>query len=74
MATELVALLDGTAAAAGTAPAAEPDVIRRAVHILHALVTAADAEPAEAQPPAGDSRTAAEPATALPAPAEDAAP
>jgi hypothetical protein len=74
VATELVALLDGTAAAAGTAPAAEPDVIRRGLHILYALVTTADAEPAEALPPAGDSRTAAEPATACPAAAENAAP
>ncbi len=74
VATELVAMLDGTAAATGTAPAAEPDVIRRAVHILHALVTAADAESSEAVPSDCDSRIAAEPAAALPAPAEDAAP
>jgi DNA repair exonuclease SbcCD nuclease subunit len=43
VATELVALLDrGTNAADTDTP---PDVVRRAIHILHALVTTADADP-----------------------------
>jgi len=42
----------------------DPDVIRRAIHILHALVAAA-AEPVEAPPPAASPRTVAEPAVSL---------
>jgi len=74
VAGELVTLLDGSPQPAGSQPA-DPDVVRRAIHILHALVTAAEAAPA-----AAPARVAAEPAAASPASgptnssAEDSAP
>ncbi len=43
VAGELVTLLEGSAQPAETGPV-DPDVVRRAIHILHALVTAPDAE------------------------------
>lgn len=71
VAAELVEMLASSAAGAGTQPAAagppEPEVIRRAIHILHALVTAADGESAEASPPTASAHHAAAPAAASPA-------
>jgi DNA repair exonuclease SbcCD nuclease subunit len=83
VAAELVAMLEGSPVAAGSASApvaagilpAESgpptsDVIRRAIRILHSLVTAADAADAPAVSPA--SRSTAAPAVASPVRAEDA--
>jgi hypothetical protein len=78
VAAELVAMLEGSPVAARPAsvPAESgppaPDVIRRAIHILHSLVTAADADASEAPAVSPASRSTAEPAAAAPAPAEDA--
>ncbi|MFM8413625.1 MAG: exonuclease SbcCD subunit D [Planctomycetota bacterium] len=60
VAAELVALLERSPGATGLEPvqtdAPDPDVVRRAIHMLHALVTAGEAEPAEA--PAAPARSA----------------
>jgi DNA repair exonuclease SbcCD nuclease subunit len=65
VAAELVVMLEASSGATGILPAESglpaPDVVRRAIHILHALVTAADADLPE--PP----RALAEPAAAAPA-------
>jgi hypothetical protein len=74
VATELVALLEGGAAAPGSEGPPDPDVVRRAIHMLHALVTAADGEASDDRPPtasAGAQRAAAAPAVL---PAEETAP
>ncbi len=70
VASELVAMLEGTTAPAGDEGPPDPDVVRRGIHILHALVTTADANPQE-PPPAGVA-----PATASPVvhPAEETTP
>ena len=69
VAAELVALLEGGSAAKSGAVPPDPDVVRRAIHLLHALVAATDTDtlPAAstAEPPA---RAGAEPAAA---PAEE---
>ncbi len=73
VAGELVTLLEGSAQPAETGPV-DPDVVRRAIHILHALVTAA--ADAEATPVVAPAQTAAVQAPASPAnaSAEDADP
>jgi hypothetical protein len=74
VATELVTLLEGGAAAPGSEGPPDPDVVRRAIHMLHALVTAADGEASDDRPPtasAGAQRAAAAPAVL---PAEETAP
>ncbi|MFM7136139.1 MAG: exonuclease SbcCD subunit D [Planctomycetota bacterium] len=70
VATELVAMLEGATAPASDEVPPDPDVVRRAIHILHALVTSADADPAASL------STGTEPADASPAVlrAEDPAP
>ena len=86
VATELMAMLGHSPAAArpasapvaaGVLPAESgpptPDVVRRAIHILHSLVTAAESIPDEATPAALATCSTAEPAAASPAPAKDAA-
>jgi DNA repair exonuclease SbcCD nuclease subunit len=69
VAGELVAMLEGKPPPAGDGSPPDPHVVRRAIHILHALVTATAAEPPEPLP------ACAEPAAASPAllPAEDSA-
>jgi len=44
VASELVAMLEVAAPAAADDRSSDPDVIRRAIHMLHALVTAADSD------------------------------
>jgi len=48
VATELVALLEGTAG--GPEPRPDPDVVRHAIHVLHALVTAGEGTADDAPP------------------------
>ena len=74
VATELVALLEGGVAAPGGEGPPDPDVVRRAIHMLHALVTAADGEAGDDRPTTASG--GAEPAAASPAvlPAEETAP
>jgi DNA repair exonuclease SbcCD nuclease subunit len=63
VAAELVTMLEASPGATGIVPAESgrptPDVVRRAIHILHALVMAADAEPAEPASAIADPATAA---------------
>jgi hypothetical protein len=71
-----VAMLEGSPVAADLLPAEagppSPEVIRRAIHILHSLVTTADADASEAPAIASASRSTAAPASASRSPAADA--
>lgn len=70
VAAELVAMLERSSGTVGSTPADstahDPDVVRRAIHIIHALVAAADALPS-VEPAAG-------PSPSVGIPAEDPAP
>jgi len=74
VATELVALLEGGAADPGGESPPDPDIVRRAIHMLHAIVTAADGEAGDDRP--STAAGGAERATASTAvsPAEETAP
>lgn len=63
VAGELVAMLEGSAPVAETDAAASAEVIRRAIHLLHSLVAAADGPPAAASTTVSGPPAAAEPAT-----------
>jgi DNA repair exonuclease SbcCD nuclease subunit len=60
VASALVEMLQGATPSAGDESPPDPDVVRRGIHLLHALVTTADADPPEPQ------HVGAEPATASP--------
>lgn len=62
VAAELILLLEAGAPTDGNTEPPHPDVVRRAIHILHALVTAADPVPAGGLPPPAPCQSAAEPA------------